>query len=80
MALRDTDPNNRVHVPFPLPKNEPYPIRLEQSIAPPWQTDWQSWRNQYQGTPVRLEIACIRDGHAPWVLTPEIKVHSRLTR
>jgi hypothetical protein len=74
-GLRNTDPYGRAHGTFPLPKNEPYPVPLEQSFAPSWQTDWQSWRDQYQGTPVRLEITCIRDGHEPWVLTPEIKVH-----
>jgi hypothetical protein len=73
-GLRDTDPNGRAHGPFRLPKNEPYPIPLGQSIAPPWQTDWQSWRDQYRGAPVRLEITCVRDGYQPWVLTPEIKV------
>lgn len=74
-GLRDTDPYGREHGSFPLPKNEPYPIPLQQSFAPPWQKDWQSWRDQYEGTPVRLEITCIRDGQEPWILTPEIKVH-----
>jgi hypothetical protein len=74
-GLRDTDPYGREHGPFPLPKNEPCPIPLEHSFAPPWQQDWQSWRDQYQNAPVRLEITCIREGQEPWVLTPEIKVH-----
>jgi hypothetical protein len=74
-GLRDTDPNDRAHGPFPLPKNEPYPIPLEESFAPPWQQDWQSWRDQYAHSPVRLETTCIRDGHEPWALRPEVKIH-----
>jgi hypothetical protein len=35
-GLRDTDTYGRQHGPFPLPKNEPYPIPLEQSYAPSW--------------------------------------------
>jgi hypothetical protein len=73
-GLRDTDSYRRTHGPFPLPKNEPYPVPLEESFAPPWQTDWQSWRDQYRGAPVRLEITCFRDPHGPWVLTREIEV------
>lgn len=74
-GLRDTDANGREHGPFPLPRNEPYRIPLEHSFAPPWQTDWQSWRSQYQNAPVRLEIICVRHGYEPWTLTPEVKVH-----
>lgn len=73
-GLRDTDPFGREHGPFPLPKNEPYPIPLEHSFAPPWQQDWQSWRDQYQNAPVRLEMTCVREGQEPWVLTDEIKI------
>ena len=73
-GLRDTDSYGRTHGPFPLPKNEPYPVPLEESFAPPWQKDWQSWRDQYRGAPVRLEITCFRDGHGPWVLTREVAV------
>jgi hypothetical protein len=73
-GLRDTDAYGRAHGPFPLPKNEPYPVPLEESIAPPWQTDWQSWRDQYRGAPVRLEITCFLAPHGPWVLTREIEV------
>ena len=73
-GLRDTDLYGRAHGPFPLPKNEPYPVPLEESFAPPWQTNSQSWRDQYRGAPVRLEIKCIRDPHGPWFLTREIAV------
>ena len=73
-GLRDTDSYGRTHGPFPLPKNESYPVPLEESFAPPWQTDRQSWRDQYRGAPVRLEITCFRDGYDPWVLTPEIAI------
>jgi hypothetical protein len=58
--------HGRAHGPFPLPKREPYPIPLEQCIAPSGQTSWQSWRDQYRGMPVRLEITCIRDDLEPF--------------
>jgi len=35
-GVRDTDPNGRAHGPFRLPKHEPYPLQLEQTMAPPW--------------------------------------------
>ena len=73
-GLRDTDSYGRTHGPFPLPKNEPYPVALEESFPPPWQTDSQSWRDQYRGAPVRLEITCVLAPHGPWVLNREITV------
>jgi hypothetical protein len=60
---------------FPLPKNEPYPIPLEHSFASPWQQNRQSWREQYEQAPVRLEINGVRRGYEPWILTLEAKVH-----
>ena len=74
-GLRDTDPYDREHGPCTLPKNEPYPIPLEQSSAPAWQRDLQDWRDQYHGAPVRLQITCVRDGYEPWILAPDVKVH-----
>jgi hypothetical protein len=74
-GLGNTDRNGRAHGPFPLPGNESYMIPLEHTRMPSWQADWQRWRSRYQGKPVRLEITCIRDGHEPWILMPEVKVH-----
>jgi hypothetical protein len=74
-SLGDTDSNGRAHGPFPLPRNESCKIPVEHSRMPSWQADWQRWRNQYRGMPVRLELTRIRDGHEPWVLTREVKVH-----
>lgn len=71
-GLMKTDSYGRAHGPVPLPKNEPHPIPLERTFMPPWMDNPQYWLNQYQGTPVRLEITCRREGHDPWTLLPEI--------
>jgi hypothetical protein len=57
---RGTDQHGRTHGPFSLPRHEPYPISLEQSIPPPW--PGPSWRTQYEDKPVRLEITGRRMG------------------
>jgi len=67
---RGTSQNGRAHGPFSLPAHEPYPVSLEQSIPPSW--TGPSWRAQYEDKPVRLEITCRREGHAPWTLCYEI--------
>ena len=72
-GMRDTESNGRAHGPFRLPKHEPYPVQLEQAIAPSWTTP-KFWRDQYEGKPVRLEITCCRAGHEPWTLRPEAEV------
>ncbi len=72
-AVRGTDSLGRKHGPFRLPKREPYPLPLEQSMAPSW-TSPDQWRDQYQGKPVRLEITCHREGHEPWILRQEAAV------
>lgn len=71
-GLEKTGRDGRTHGPFKLLKNEPYPIPLEHSYPPSWDTG--NWRSQYNGKAIRLEIACTRQGHEPWVLTPEVKV------
>jgi len=70
-AMENTDPDGRQHGPFRLPKGEPYPVQLEPSVAPSWAGP--NWRNQYDGTPIRLEIVCRREGYEPWVIPAEVK-------
>jgi hypothetical protein len=72
-AVRDTDSLGREHGLFRLPKHEPYPLPLEQSMAPSW-TSPDSWRQQYLGKPIRVEITCRRAGHEPWILRREVEV------
>lgn len=72
-AVRDTDSCGRAHGPFRLPKHEPYPIQLEQSMAPAWTTP-SFWKNQYEDKPVRLELTCRREGHEPWILRLEADI------
>jgi len=69
---RGTGRHGRCHGPFSLPRREPYPVSLEQSIAPSW--TGPGWRTQYEDKPVRLEITCRREGHAPWTLRYEVDV------
>jgi hypothetical protein len=71
-GVRDTDETGRQHGPFPLPKNEPYKLSLEQSMVPSWWTDPGQWRRQYDGKAVRFEVTCRRDGYEPWTLFPEV--------
>jgi hypothetical protein len=73
-GVRDTDPEGRAHGPFRLPKHEPYPVQLEQTTAPPWATP-TFWQDQYDGTPVRLEVTCRRAGYEPWILRLEAEPH-----
>jgi hypothetical protein len=68
-GVRDTDPDGRAHGPFRLPKNEPYPLQLEQTTPPSWTTP-EFW-HQYEDKPVRLEITCRSAGHEPWILRLE---------
>ena len=70
--VRDTDRLGREHGPFSLPKQEPYKLSLEPSLVPSWFTVPDMWRRQYEGTPIRLEITCRRDGYEPWVVPFEI--------
>lgn len=71
-GLKDTSPNGRQHGPFPLPKNEPYPLPMERSITPSWAS--AGWHDQYRGKPIRLEFTCAREGSDPWVVLAEVRV------
>ena len=71
-GVRDTDRLGREHGPFSLPRQEPYKLSLEPTMVPSWYTVPGMWRKQYEGTPIRLEITCRRDGYQPWVALPEI--------
>jgi hypothetical protein len=71
-GVRDTDPRGREHGPFTLPRQEPYKLSLEQTFAPGWYGDPELWRRQYDGTPVRLEVTCRREGHEPWTVLTEL--------
>lgn len=74
-GLKNTDQNGRSHGPFVLPKNEPYPIPMQRSIAPSW--NGNGWQEQYQGNPIRLEFTCTRDGDQPWVIPAEVRPGAR---
>ena len=79
-GLMKTDSYGRAHGPFPLPKNEPYPIPLERTFMPPWMKDPQDWLDQYIGKPVRLEITCRRDGYDEWIVFEETVPEPHLHR
>lgn len=44
------DSNGRTYGPFPLATHEPFPVPLERSMPPSWDTG--NWREQYEGEPV----------------------------
>lgn len=69
---RNTDPAGRAHGPFRLPKHEPYPLQLEQTMPPSWSAPG-FWQDQYEGKPARLEITCRRAGYEPWILRLEVE-------
>jgi hypothetical protein len=73
-GLHSTPANGREHGAFRLPKNEPYPIPLERSMAPSWMVSPATWREQYDGKPVRIEITGQRNGDKPWVVPVEVRV------
>jgi hypothetical protein len=73
-GLQHTDPTGRAHGPFPLPKNDPYTIPLEESSVPRRQNDWHSWRGQYYRRPIWLEVTCSRTGYELWALPVEVEV------
>lgn len=49
---------------------------LQRTFQPPWQTDAENWRRQWQAGPVRLVIVCQREGLPSWTLPYEIEVQS----
>jgi hypothetical protein len=67
-GVRDTDGLGREHGPFPLPRNEPYKLSLEQSMVPSWWIDPGEWRRQYESAPLRLQLTCRREGYEPWTV------------
>ena len=71
-GIRDTDELGRQHGPFKLPKQEPYLLKLEETIAPQWWIDPPLWRRKYEGAYIRLEVECRREGYEPWTVPVEV--------
>ncbi|MGW3917762.1 hypothetical protein ACWEBX_40880 [Streptomyces sp. NPDC005070] len=46
---------------------------VEPSFPPSW-VDRASWRDRYEGAPVRLWVRCHREGYQPWTLTYNVIV------
>jgi hypothetical protein len=67
------DRNGRSIAPFALPVGESRVFVLDRTVAPRWTgpTGYESWRQQYDGTPLRLTLQC-RRGDAWWELKLEV--------
>jgi hypothetical protein len=60
------------------------PFALGRTPAPPWMATTgdggQRWTQDYDGTPVRLTLHCVRSGHEPWTVPLEVDVDDQATR
>jgi hypothetical protein len=64
----------RFVAPFGLLLGDRRPLALERTPAPTWSSDATGWRRQYDDQPVRLTLACVREGDEPWTVPREVRV------
>jgi hypothetical protein len=68
------DQAGRSVAPFGLLLGDWRPLALERTPAPTWSSDTTGWRRQYNDQPVRLTLACVREGDEPWTVPQEVRV------
>jgi hypothetical protein len=68
------DQTGRSVAPFGLLLGEWRPLALERTPAPTWSAEPDGWRRQYNEQPVRLTLACVREGDEPWTVPKEVRV------
>jgi hypothetical protein len=68
------DQTGRSVAPFGLLLGDWRPLALERTPAPTWSSDATGWRRQYNDQPVRLTLACVREGDEPWTVPQEVRV------
>jgi hypothetical protein len=68
------DQTGRSVAPFELLLGDWRPLTLERTPAPTWSSDATGWRRQYNDQPVRLTLACVREGDEPWTVPQEVRV------
>ncbi|WP_442727695.1 hypothetical protein OG411_13175 [Streptomyces pseudogriseolus] len=66
------DPAGRVVAPFMLVHRGHTRFALEPTQAPPWYPSAQAWRDDYDGTKLRLWVECSAQGHKPWTLSADL--------
>ncbi|HEV2347382.1 MAG TPA: hypothetical protein VGS97_25025 [Actinocrinis sp.] len=57
---------------FELPVGESRPFAVDVTLSPHWYSDPQAWRDQWDGTPLRLTLKCTREGFEPWTVKSEV--------
>jgi hypothetical protein len=68
------DQTGRSVAPFGLLLGDWRPLALERTSAPTWSSDATAWHRQYNDQPVRLTLACVREGDEPWTVPQEVRV------
>jgi hypothetical protein len=68
------DQTGRSVAPFELQLGDWRLLALERTPAPTWSADPAVWRRQYDDQPVRLTLACVREGDEPWTVSQEVRV------
>jgi hypothetical protein len=68
------DQTGRRVAPFGLLLGDWRPLALERTPAPAWSADPAVWRRQFDDQPVRLTLACVREGDEPWTVPLEVQV------
>jgi hypothetical protein len=68
------DQTGRRVAPFGLLLGDWRPLALERTPAPTWAADPAGWRRQFDDQPVRLTLACLREGDEPWTIPLEVQV------
>lgn len=71
------DVDGRTVEPFALQVGTGHPFSVERTRPPHWQEgdDREArWRDQWLNKPMRLVLACRRDGFEPWVVPYEVDV------
>lgn len=66
------DPLGRAVAPFVLVHQAHTRFALEPTPAPSWYPSPQVWRDDYDGTKLRLWVECSAEGHKPWTLSADL--------
>ncbi|MFG2454383.1 hypothetical protein ACGFSG_33995 [Streptomyces sp. NPDC048512] len=71
-GVNGADPLGRAVAPFSLMHRGQTRFALEPTLAPSWYPSVQAWRDDYDGTKLRLWVECSAQGHKPWTLSADL--------
>ncbi|MEV5653721.1 hypothetical protein [Streptomyces sp. NPDC052291] len=71
-GIDGADPQGRAVAPFELVHRGQTRFALEPTPAPSWYPSAQMWRDDYDGTKLRLWVECSAQGHKPWTLSADL--------